>query len=215
MPYQTLAKRVDEGFDDHALDSFGVEYLKLLVERTSEFARAARRTGTLIVVLAVAFVLLLGARNAEIGVGPLKVTNVASVLPLLPVVLSFLVYELVVLVLGQMTFEDAVGAVVRRMYRDLHDHELDLLLTPATAALWGRERWRHLRPTAPGRMARAVRTFDRLLIAGLVGGSIAFMGVAVSRLEDHPHVNDALVSVAGLIVVANVVRTLLVILDEY
>jgi hypothetical protein len=215
VQYKTLDQRIEDGFDETTLRAFGVDYLKLLLDRSSELARGLRRTGTLIIVLAVVFMLLVGAEKGEVTLGPLKLTNLASVLPVFPVVISFLFYELIVLFDGQITYEQVLGHLVRRLYPRLRESELDALLAPATASLWGLETWRDVRSKPPSTAGRAVRILDAIALIVLFVVSVAFPVYAFFALYDHPHTNAVAVTVAAAITGFNVARAYLVIEDVY
>ncbi|MFL5782140.1 MAG: hypothetical protein ACJ760_12580 [Thermoleophilaceae bacterium] len=214
MAYRSIADRIEFGFDDESLAAFGLDYLKLLLDRWSEVARTLRRTGTLIVLLAVAFTLLVGAKSSAIVVGPLKITNVASVLPLIPAILSFLVYELIVSAGAVAMFDTVMTSLVERMHPTVTQNDLEYLLAPATGSLWGDDPWRQLRTNPPGRASRVLSALDAVGGVGLLFGSLVFEAFAFYKLYVHPHTNAVAVSVALLFAAFNVVRAVLLLTES-
>jgi len=157
-------------------------YLEIVLERWSEIASARRRTGTLIVSLGVGSVSLAGAKHGEFTLGPLKLTNVSSVLTIVPATISFLLYELAALMAAAQRYRHVVKALVGRLYPPVAANDLGRLLAPAAPALWGHDQWSVIREFARNRSTTVLGGLNAGLGVALVLGPFVFLAYAFAEL---------------------------------
>jgi hypothetical protein len=208
MVVKPISQRVTDAFDDGTLASFGSDYLGLALERWSEVVRLERRTATLMIVVGVGFVLLAGAEAAEFTLGPLKLTNVHSILVLGPVILSFLFYELLLFDLAELEYKAITDSLMGRLHPTIRDNDLHFALAPATPAVWGKEPERSLSAAE----SRSLRTLDRLnsgISAVLAFGTLIFLAYTFVHLYGDAHTSALAVTVALGVTCFNVLRGLL------
>jgi len=210
---KSLDERVADGFDDKA-SPFRARYLDIALERWSEITRTARRTAIFIVVLGVGFVLVAGAQKAEFTLGPLKLTNVSSVLTIVPAIVSFALYELAALMLAASNHSKIVEALVERFYPSIAANDLDLVLAPATASLWGHEVWLGMRRRAePGLVAVTLSRLNSWLGMTVILAPLPFLVLAFNHLYQDARADKLAVSAAAVFAVVNVLRMFLLFVD--
>lgn len=93
--WPSIRERVEHAFDEQTAAAFGIQYLEILLTGWRGLVVSLRRTTLSLVVLVVVFMLLLNAKEAQFTLGPLRLTNVAAVLTLIPLLVAALAYEFV------------------------------------------------------------------------------------------------------------------------
>jgi hypothetical protein len=210
----SIRLRIAAAFEDDPARSFGSRYVEIMLERWCELNRASKRISTLMVILGAGFVLLAGAKTAEFNLGPLKLTNVASILTIAPVIVSFLLHEFVVLVSAAARYREVAYEATANLYPTIEDNDLQRMLAPPTASLWGREQWRQLREKPCSRVARLAEQLDVGVVLALTFGTIGFLVYAFATLFRDPHTSGPLVGVAVVVAGFNLIRSTGVMLDE-
>jgi hypothetical protein len=209
---KALPARVADGFSGAALAEFGPQYLNVVLDRWSQIARALRRTTVVIVVLGVGFVLFEGAKQPTFDVGPLEISSRAAILPVIPVVVSFLVYEWVLLAIAFATYRGVVVSLIRTMHPSVASNNLEVLLYPPVASLWGHEQWRSIRDRPPGAETRRLDLIDRSVQPILLGATFVFLAYTFVYLYGHG--DPSAVTAALVAVVINLVRSCLLLSDR-
>ena len=212
-----------KSFDDRAKDAFvaptsaefGQKYLELLYTNWYEIARTVRRMGGLFVVLAVGFFVLAHTKNAEITLGPLKLTNLAVVQTIIPAIASFVAYEFVALAAACGTYSNAAGAVMQALYPSVFANDLEILLMPSGIHLWEESNWSYLRTRRQsGKAAKGLAWMATTSTVGLLIGTVLFLIYAYINLYVSAHTNVIAVSVSLAFAVFNAVRALLEFVDS-
>jgi hypothetical protein len=208
MRFVPLRDRVADAFDSETSGKFGELYVTALLDNWREIARAFRRSLLLAVALIVGFYLLRGAKNAELTLGPLKLTNVTSVLTIIPALLAVVAYECVSLLAAFAAYRDAMGEVVRKLHPKVYENDLELLLVPPTLTLLGGigSSWEDLRKKPPGISEKVLSITSTVVFAAIIGGSAGFLVYAYSYLYRHSHVNTIAVSVSLCVAVIYAIR---------
>jgi hypothetical protein len=196
-----------------AAAEFGDKYLDLLLASWYELARALRRTTTYMVLLTVTFVLLSGAQQTEFTLGPLKLTNVESVLPVVPALLSFFLYEWVVLVSATDRYKKVADTLLKKMHPTIVANDLELMLRPPVAMMWGGEAWSAVRSEPAGLAGRLLSSAALGIGAVLLFGGLAFHVFAFVDLYGNDGRNTLAVTISLVFCVFNLARAFLVIYD--
>ena len=212
MP-KTDVERAKEAFDENGAPAFAPAYLDGLWAGWTDAARAARRTGTLLVSLVVGFILLTHAKNTAFTLGPLKLTDITSVLILVPAAASILLYELYVLEFAQVRYREVSLAVVDQIYPAVRKSELDVMLRPPTASLWGNDGWRRVRLKDSGIASVLLDWLQDIVLLALLGGVIGFLAYAYWTLYKGHHANTIALSSSVAFSAFNVLRVVLLAID--
>jgi hypothetical protein len=133
----TIAGLVHEAFQDEAASSHAQEYLKTVRENMKDLADGRRRSLILSLLVVAAFELIDTAAIADVQLGPLKVTRLAPVQEALPVLFSFLMYDIIVLSVRYTYCEQVCLQIVRMLHEPLSRTELDRLTLPFSSSLFG------------------------------------------------------------------------------
>jgi hypothetical protein len=215
MRAMSAATRAETAFAaDDADISFGEKYLELLYANWAQIASTLRRTVTLLVVLVVGFLLLNHTKSAEFTLGPLRLTNIASVLILVPAIVSFLGYEFLALQAAQNRYEEVSQEVVRVLHKPVRDTDLDVLLQPPTASLWGENGWFDVRDSEPGLVSKLLEWSGLTIAYSLLFVALAFLVYAYVALYENSHANTVAVTISALFSVFNGLRAALIFVDN-
>ena len=215
MPAKAIEERIKAAFHSGSPDhEFGEKYLDLLYANWCAVARALRRTSVLLVGLVVAFLSLAYARNTEFTLGPLRLTNISSVLVLVPAIVSLLAYEFFVLGTARIRYRDTIRALVQLLHPSVSENDLQLLLEPPTASLWSDEGWLKLRESEPGIASKLIGWGGNVVLFSLVLGTLAFLVYAYVTLYENSHANTLGVTASLVFAVFNGVRGVLVLADS-
>ena len=210
MKHIALADRVAAAFDKETADAYGDQYLDAVVQNWREIARAMRRSLLVIVALMAGFFLLQNAKNTEITLGPLKLTNVSAVLTVIPALVAVLGYEVLAGFFAYVLCRDTITALMKVLHPSIHENDLQLLLVPPTTSLIGGvgSSWEDLRNTAPGMEEKVLVVTSTGIFVAIVIGGFAFFGYSYIHLYADRHANMVAVSVSCLAAAVYVVRTL-------
>ncbi len=167
MPVKELHDRVADGFARDETREFADKYLELVLTSWRDVQAAMRRTGVLLVLLMVVFLVLVKAERIDLSVVGIKVTNLSAALSVLPAVVSFLLAEFLLLGTTWAVYRDTFTAVVNKSYEDLSHNDLEVLMAPATTLIWGWSPSMVLRseePGAPDAILQKMSIFTGLVI---------------------------------------------------
>ncbi|HTB71065.1 MAG TPA: hypothetical protein VK707_08800 [Solirubrobacteraceae bacterium] len=206
---------MEDAFNDDTLAAFGQHYLDALLTTWREIMQSMRRSTLLLVALLITFVLLKGAKHAEVTVGPIKLTNVVSVLTIIPALISLLLYEFVSLISAHAVYRNVVGETMRIMHRGVYDSDLEYLLGPATVTFFGggSRTWEELRSTRPGLSRRFLDATTLLIITAIIGSAFGFIYYAYRYLYQDSHANGLAVSISLAVTVLVLARTVALMFD--
>ncbi|WP_028065472.1 hypothetical protein [Solirubrobacter soli] len=214
MPYvlKTVKARVADGFAEESARLYGDKYLDHLARSSETVAQSLRRTVALLVLAIAAFVLLVGSKDAQVTVGPIKLSNLAGVLTFIPAFTAYLFYEFFALVELRATIDELISATVETLYPTLHENDLDVTLMSQTIQAWGGP------GTTPGRLrasphtswSKAREALGYVVGVGILLGALAFAVFAYWRLYRYPGADDVLVTVSLVFAALNSLRGLLV-----
>lgn len=198
MVLKPMRKRTLDAFGGATLDKYGIRYLEAIMENWRDAEATMRRTLAFAGVLVVIFFLLAHAKNAEVSFGPLKLTNVAAVLTLIPTIVAILGNEWCDLGGNCEAYERVWDNLIARLMPSIYDNDLDVLLFPPTVHAFGRwadRSWQGVRAT-PEQAAALLLSTTRYLVAFVVFlGSIAFFVYAYIYLYGDRHADPAAVTV--------------------
>lgn len=148
-----VAERVEAAFSDDDARRYSSEYLKTLTENWREVALRTRTTLLALVALAVIFQLLRGRGEGQLNLGPVRVVQATDVVALLPLVSSFLFYELIVLVRMDSKYDRLHFRLMQQLYPSISNQHLDYALHPVTPTLLEDHHWlRHQPASGPQRL---------------------------------------------------------------
>lgn len=167
MAFKALHERVDDAFASEGAQAFGERYLDILLQTWRDVTVSLRRTGSLLAVLIVGFLLLIGAKESAITLGPFKLTDLTAVLVLAPAAVAHLLYEFAALLVAFSTYHDLRLLVVRKLHPSIEDNDLEAAIAPGSVALWGQDSWRILRTRSPGPLARVEDLFSSLILGAI------------------------------------------------
>lgn len=211
MALKPMRQRTLDAFDDTTLKKYGTRYIEAVMGNWREAEVAMRRTLTLTGVLVVIFFLLAHAKNAEVSFGPLKLTNVAAVLTLIPTIVAILGAEWCDLLAACERYERVWDAVIPRFAPSIYENDLDVLLLPSTVHAFGRgsdRDWQMLR-AMPQRPTAFVLLVTRYLLAFVIFiGSIAFFVYSYIYLYGDRHADAAAVTVSLGVTIVFAVRAI-------
>jgi hypothetical protein len=206
----SIDERVRKAFDSGTLEKFGLRYLEAIIESWREAEQNMRRAVAFAGILVVIFFLLAHAKNAEVTFGPLKLTNVAAVLTLIPTLVAFLGHEFAERNASSERYEAVCGALVNLLAKSIRENDLDNLLAPEVVHPMGRvegRSWQNIQ-LGGSRAAYAVMDVTKYIgIAVVFLGSIAFLVYAYVYLYGDRHASSAAVSIALAITAVYVIRT--------
>jgi hypothetical protein len=216
MPATTAADKVAVAFPAPIDREGAMKYAEWMQVTFAQIVTTARRTATGAVVLIVLFLLFVNAKSVDLTLGPAKVTNVAMVLVLIPAIVSFLLYELVVLIFAYWRFETVSAAFFSHCFPQLAQTDLDSLVGPSTPSVWGgEESWQLLRATDPG-LLYDIRAYTGVgTMLALAVAMIAFLVLGYVHIDDHLHVNPVALWASVGFAALNVFRAMLLSVDEY
>jgi hypothetical protein len=211
-----LGSRVRAAFDADLLLNYGQSYLDALLAIWRELVHSLRKTLLLLAALMLAFLLLQGAKNAQFALGPLRLTNVAAVLTLIPILVSALIYEFVILMVAQKRYRDTITETVRLLHPSLYEYGLDHMLYAASnhfvVATAGR--WEQMRTTRPGLANKVLELTGLASLSCLTFGAFGFLIYAYSHLFADSHANAIAVSVSAAIALVFFIQTAALLVDS-
>jgi hypothetical protein len=208
-----LDDRLRDGFDPHTLDKFGLRYLEAIIESWRESEQTMRRTLAFAGLLVVIFFLLTHAKTAEVTLGPLKLTNVAAILILIPTLVAFLGHEWMELLCAAERYESVSEGLTRLLAPSLHENDLDVLLAPPVVHPYGRladRSWMEIRSSAKPASRKTLEFITYLVVVVVLLGSIAFLVYSYIYLYGDPHANAVPVSIGLAVTAVYAVRTIAV-----
>jgi hypothetical protein len=205
---KTLEARIQAAFDHDTYESFGRQYLDIVIVNLREAVQGVRKAFTLLAILIIAFLLLAHAKTAEVTLGPQKLTNVAAVLTLVPVFVAALGYEWATLVGAADTYRKAVGEVVRITHPAVFENDLELFITPpavnySSVELAG---WKDVRVSEDGVLAGIMNVAEGLVLIAVLLGYLAFFVYAYKYLYADARANSFAVSTGLCVAAVFVVR---------
>jgi hypothetical protein len=187
---QNLAERVAGAFAEGADHHFGDAYLTGLLERWSQAQTTIRRDANSLVILAAAFVLLKGAKTGEVSLGPVRITDVVQVLPLLLGVIAYLYWRMVHHALALRSYAVLVAHVIETLHPAVSQAHLGEALEPLTSHSWSGGVVQSVRHGSESRKrSAALRFVGRVQDLLLLGGAPAFLVFAFIYLLGTPHLN--------------------------
>jgi len=193
--------------------AFGERYLEWTLQIWKEIEASLRRTITLIVVLVLVFLALVDAKQTELLLGPIKLSNNALILPLIPALVSFLYYEFMVLSFERRRYMVRTTTLLGEMHHRVAEN-LAPMLSPATTSIWGDHLPQQLRSSERNRLTRLLEGSGMLIIVMLLLGAIAFLGYAYMRLLGHAHMHLGLVIASLAFSSFNVLRAVFTFIDD-
>jgi hypothetical protein len=102
-----------------------------------ELAEARRRSLMFSLLIIVVFELIDSASIADLQLGPLKVTRLSLVQEALPVLFSYLMYDIIVLSVRYSYAEQVCVEIIKKLHGSLSRTGLDQLLLPFHSSLFG------------------------------------------------------------------------------
>src|SRR3954452_12658902 len=125
MQFKTISERVESAFRDPDAKAFGDRYLDIVLQTWRDVSVALRRTGAALALLIAAFLLLFGAKQGTVSVGPFKVNDLSAVLVLMPALVAHLLYEFVALVVAFNMYDQLRLYVVRHLHPAVERNDLE------------------------------------------------------------------------------------------
>jgi hypothetical protein len=212
---QLVRERVEAAFADEDEHAFGERYLDHVLERWTGIEAALRRNVLLIVLLVVAFLLLEGGETSEFSLGPFKVTDVSSVLTLVPAVVSFLYYEWAELISARGRYALLRYEVFRKLHPVAHEKQLGAALAPPTISVWGDHPWERLRYRERGRAYFLLEKCGMVVTVGILLGAIAFPIYAYATLFEDSQTDPMALTLSLVFTLFNLARTAFTIADQF
>lgn len=215
MPRTSPRDRVDAAFRSGGAAPFAETYLSLVLERWRDVQASARRAGTLMVVLAAAF-LVVASSNGDAGfdLGPLKLEHSAIVLVWLPAAISFIGLEMLTLQMGFWRYQRLVEALLAKLHPDVVETELWRALGPSTIPLWGLPAWERMRDGEADWLTSLRVLLSALLGTFLLVAWLVLVGAAYAWLDRHTSVDGRAFGAAIALTTFNVLRAGLLVWDE-
>lgn len=134
---ETMAERVHRAFPAQAAQSDVREYFQAMRGDLKDIADAERRSAVLALLSALMFELINRAAIADVQVGPFKLQDLSLIQKALPVLLAYLVYDLVTLAVRYGYCRAACIEVVKLHQTRVRLTGLDRLLYPRPSSLFG------------------------------------------------------------------------------
>jgi hypothetical protein len=133
---ENITRRVKLSFDrfDSGAHEDIVKYLDWLQSTLSDISKTLRKTVALMLSLMAAFVLV--GPHSEIDIGSLKVTNSSLVIVFLPVVISFLYFQIIRDTIQLLARSRAFIVAFSLWSPSAEENDLDALISPSRAAYW-------------------------------------------------------------------------------
>jgi len=213
MKRKTPEEKVNDAFDSATLTGFGLKYLELLYGNWADMMRALRRTILLAVILVASFLLLSDAKSASFTIGPLKTSNIAAVLTLIPAITSFLTFEAIDLTLSGAYYREVSSALWERLYRPIFENNLEVLLEPMTTFAWGMGTSMGLSSQKSKRIESLVDASGIAMAVVTVLGILAFLVYAYWRLYEHSHTSWIVVTGSLAFAIFTAIRSSLLLYD--
>lgn len=215
MPLKVMptGERVAKAFADESARAYGDKYLDHLLTRRTDLGRDIRRAVSLVALLAVSFALLAGAKEAQLTLGPIKLTNVAGVLTLVPALLAYLYYEFMALMLVTHLYNRLISATFKSLYPGLYEQDLEVPLAPTTMQPWGYTIASVLRENDSSRWSDIDEALGTAHGVAIHFGAIIFLVYAYWRLFSLPTANDVAVGVSLAFAAVNALRGILMFAD--
>jgi hypothetical protein len=217
MAAKTYHQRVSDAFadkTDERLVEFGDRYLDHILDASKALAESLRRTVIAIATLVTVFFLLAGAKSAQFTLGPLKLTNVSSVLTLIPALVAFLSYEFCAVLTAGFRFEALKTALIRKLHPQLFADDLHHMLGPISLQAWGTPQWRLLRATEPNWATKVLRPLDVTVVFSIFGATLGFIVYSFWYLFHDPHVSIIAVVASAVFSVLSLARATALLYDE-
>ena len=206
MTPKPIQDRIVETFGGSAADrAFAERYLEILLENWRSTQERGRRLVGLTALLIAAFFLLAGAKVSEVEVAFIRVTNVATVVTFIPLVVSFIYFELLVIAIWDTHYEALRTALVRELYPTFFANDLQVTLgVPAAFTGSGAEIhvFRFKRPGREGVLSVLDNTYQAVFILAPVG----FLVYAFIHLLEVSKADRAVVIGGAVVAAINVVR---------
>jgi hypothetical protein len=213
---RSAGERVARAFPDPVDYDRADRYLEWVLAAFSQIVATARRTTTVAAVLVMIFLLFAGETKAEFTLGPAKITNVGTLLVLIPGAVSLLLYEFVVLIFAYARYETVFVALFDRLYPRLASEDLDALVGPPTPSIWGgEESWQGLRGSPGGKLYgfRVLSGIGAMVV--LAVACVAFLVLAYLHVHRELDVSATAFWASVGFSVLNVVRMALLGADEF
>lgn len=196
MLKKNLPTRAKDAFGAGGAALYADAYIETLVENWREVARRTRTAIGLLVVAMATFQLLHDAQVTEIVLGPARVTDATPVLLGLPIVISYLFYECVLLLILATQYEEICGAVVEEVHPAIAAEGLQFALAPPTPSLWGQSNKLAFWPHHDSPAARRSRTLGLVLLVAVVVAACLFEAYAFIVLFDSASTLPTVASLA-------------------
>jgi len=212
-----LHDRINAAFkegDDDRLANFGDRYLDHVIEAEKAIADGLRRTVVQIALLVTVFVLLAGAQKAQFEFGPLKLTNVAEVLILVPPIISVLYFDFGSLLAASYEYEGVRALVVGRLYPKLRRENLSAILGPLSLQVWGFENWQDIRGLSGYRLSGLLKQVNRIVGVSALLGVAGFFVYAYLHLFHDSKANTVAVLLSLAFSLLNMLRVFLLLAIE-
>jgi hypothetical protein len=206
MAGKSVHKSAEEAFDAETKAAFGDTYLQLIYSNWSDSVRTLRRTVLMLVLVVVGFLVLNNAESGAVELGPLRVDNLSAVLTLIPAVASYLLFEVVDLVIADHYYKEAASAPMKMIHPSIYAHDLELFLEPATGFAMGAGPTTSLKPNSSGTLPELREFCEMIVIAALIFGVLGFVGFAFLDLYGNDHTSTLAVSASLLFSFFNLVR---------
>jgi hypothetical protein len=215
MQFKTISERVENAFCDSDAKAFGDRYLDIVLQTWRDVAVALRRTGIVLALLIAAFLLLFGAQESTISVGPFQIDDLSAVLVLMPALVAHLLYEFVALVIAFNVYDQLRLHVVRHLHPTVESNDLESAIAPGSPSFWGQDSWRLLRTKPPGLLKPIENGITAAILGAIVIGCAGFVVDAYVRLPSRPHVNDVELVLSALFALFALLRMALLVVDRW
>jgi len=215
MAGESISHRVTAAFGDDASPDFAQKYLEWVLTNSREIQASLRRTGTLLVSLVALFLLLIGAKHAQVTLGPLKLSETSSVLALLPAMASYLLVDMLTLLSMSNRYGDLRICVFRHLHAKAAAQGLGSALSPPVPSLWGHAPMLDL--TNAPRNTRIKNVLENMATAvglAIVVGAVLFMLYAYVRLFELHGVSEPLLWASLCFAAFNLLRAVLLVYEE-
>jgi hypothetical protein len=173
-----VGARIDDALSDEASRSYSTEYLSILTENWRELKTTVRKTLGLLLLAAGAFELIRSAQLTKATIAGLEISNFSNIEKLLPVVVAYLAFQVVV----HHTVTVYYQRIHTRFHRILHPRlghqELHVALRPSSNLWWEPSTLAY----ATGEHGRRARILADGFALATVLGVLAFELYAYDRL---------------------------------
>jgi hypothetical protein len=173
-----LGDKVARSLEEDAARLYAPSYLDILTANWRELTTTIRKTLGLLLLAAGAFELIRSAQVQEATFAGLKISNFSSIEKLLPVVVAYLAFQLVVHQTTTVYYQRIHTSFHRTLHQVLHEQRLHVALRPAANLWWDPSTLAY----ASGDRGRLSRGLGDAWSVATVGGILAFEVYAYVRL---------------------------------